>query len=102
LTSWSGRRGLAIFQNVIGLGLAKLLGVSPLLYWLFGLIFPDVAFLDRMGICFFIVIAVIWRIGMIKSLARPVVFKTSITMNLEPSKGAKTAGIGIVLATLIL
>jgi hypothetical protein len=39
---------------------------------------------------------------MIKSLARPVVFKTSITMNLEPSKGAKTAGIGIVLATLIL
>jgi solute:Na+ symporter, SSS family len=84
------------YTGVVGLLL------NPLLYWLFGLIFPNVAFLDRMAICFFIVIAVMWVIGMIKPLAQPVVFKTNTTMNLEPSQGAKIAGMVIVVATVIL
>lgn len=76
--------------------------LNPVLYWLFGLIFPQVAFLDRMAICFFIVIAVMWIIGVIKPLPQPVVFKTNTTMNLETSQGAKMAGIAVVVITLIL
>lgn len=63
---------------------------------------PGIAFLDRMAICFFVVIAVMWLIGVIKPLPQPVEFKTSTRLNLETSGGAKLAGIGVVVITIIL
>ncbi len=75
--------------------------LNPLLYWLIGVFYPDVAFLDRMALCFFIVVAVMWIIGLIKPLPEPVVFKTNTNMNLEASSGAKVAGIVVVVVTVI-
>jgi SSS family solute:Na+ symporter len=71
------------------------------LYWALDK-FTNVAFLDAMAICFFTVLAVMWLIAVIKPLAQPVVFQTNTRLSLETSRGAKLAGIGVVVLTLIL
>jgi len=85
-------------------GIAGVVGLllNPVLYFLMATLVPGIAFLDRMAICFFVVIAVMWLIGVIKPLPQPVEFKTSTRLNLETSGGAKLAGIGVVVITIIL
>ncbi|MCK5174746.1 MAG: hypothetical protein KAR47_15235, partial [Planctomycetes bacterium] len=63
---------------------------------------PDVQFLNRMAICFALCMAVMMIITLIKPLAEPIVFKQNTTIDLKPSKGAKLAGIFVVIATIIL
>ncbi|HLP08292.1 MAG TPA: solute:sodium symporter family transporter [Opitutaceae bacterium] len=84
------------YTGVVGLLL------NPLLYFLIATFAPGVAFLDRMAICFGTVMVVMWLIGMIKPLAEPVVFKSNTNLDLTASAGSKTAGIVVVVATLIL
>ncbi len=85
-------------------GIAGVVGLllNPVLYFLMATLVPGIAFLDRMAICFFVVIAVMWLIGVIKPLPQPVEFKTTTRLNLETSGGAKLAGIGVVVITIIL
>lgn len=85
-------------------GIAGVVGLllNPVLYFLMANLAPGIAFLDRMAICFFTVIAVMWLIGVIKPLPQPVEFKTNTRLNLETSGGAKLAGIGVVVVTVIL
>ena len=75
--------------------------LNPVLYWALDQ-YTNLAFLDAMGICFVTVLIVMWIIGILKPLPKPVEFKTNTTMNLETSRGARLAGIGVVIATLIL
>lgn len=92
------------FLNRTAPGITGVVGLllNPVLYHLIAIFAPGIAFLDRMAICFFTVMAVMWLIGTLKPLAAPVVFKTSTNLNLDPSKGARTAGIIVVLLTIIL
>ena len=98
---------LAVFVfgmlNRRGPGICGVVGLvlNPILYWALDE-FTDIAFLDAMAVCFFSVLAVMWLIAIAKPLAQPVVFQTNTRLNLESSSGAKTAGIIVVIATVIL
>ena len=63
---------------------------------------PDLQFLNRMAVCFALCLAIMTAIRLLKPLARPVVFHTRTTINLETSSGAKLAGALVILIALIL
>jgi SSS family solute:Na+ symporter len=76
--------------------------INPLVYGVLKLVLPGLAFLDRMAVSFFGVLAVMMIITMAKPLAEPVVLPTHTTIALETSKSAKVAGIAVVIVTLVL
>jgi len=82
--------------GVIGLVL------NPVLYWVIAKVWPSIAFLDRMAICFFSLLIIMGVIGAIKKLPEPVVFKSDTKLDLTGSKPAAVCGIGVVIMTLIL
>jgi SSS family solute:Na+ symporter len=84
-------------------GITGIIGLllNPVLYWALDT-YTNLAFLDAMGICFFSVMGVMWLVGLAKPLAQPVEFATNTNMNLETSAPARIAGIGVVIATIIL
>jgi solute:Na+ symporter, SSS family len=63
---------------------------------------PDVPFLNRMAICFGVVLAALAIVTLIKPLRTPVVMPTTDLIALESSKVAKVWGVGVVVATLFL
>ncbi len=63
---------------------------------------PDIQFLNRMAICFALCLLVMYVITMTRPLAQPVEFRTQSKLNLTGSKGAKLAGIVVVIITLAL
>ncbi len=63
---------------------------------------PEIQFLNRMAICFALCLIVMYVITMMKPLAQPVEFRTQSNLNLTASKGAKLAGIVVVVITLAL
>jgi SSS family solute:Na+ symporter len=85
-------------------GAAGVLGLclSPVLYGALAWLWPDLAFLNRMALVIFAIMAVMWVIGMMKPLAQPVEFKANATIALETSKGAKTFGWVVIALTLVL
>ena len=99
---------LAVF--VFGLLIHKappLAGVVGLLtnivaYGAIKLAFPGIQFLNRMAICFGICIFIMALITLTRPLAQPVEFKQKISLNLEPSRGAKIAGVFVIIITLTL
>ena len=62
----------------------------------------QIAFLDRMAICFFIVLVAGIVLTLLKPMRTPVVLPVNEEMELESSKGAKIVGIGVVIATIAL
>lgn len=60
----------------------------------------EMAFLDRMAICFFLVLIVGGILTKMKPLAVPVVMPENKAMVMEHSKGAKLVGYGIIVATI--
>lgn len=62
----------------------------------------QIAFLDRMAICFFIVVLIGVILTMVSPLKKPVTMPVNEEMKLETSKIAKYFGIGVVVATVIL
>jgi SSS family solute:Na+ symporter len=90
-------------------GAAGVVGLllSPVLYGLlsFGpgwLGLEEIAFLNRMALCLFAIMGVMWIIGLAKPLAKPVVFEAGSDINLESSKGAKIFGIIVVALVAVL
>lgn len=63
---------------------------------------PEMAFLDRMAVCFFIVLLTGIIITLVKPMRIPVVMPVNDKIELETSRGAKIAGIGVVIATIAL
>ena len=61
----------------------------------------EMAFLDRMALCFFLVLAVGVTVTKLKPLAQPVVMPVNTAMTLETSQGARLAGIGVCVVTVI-
>ncbi|MDP0489942.1 MAG: sodium/solute symporter [Verrucomicrobiota bacterium JB023] len=68
-----------------------------------GLWYSDqMAFLDRMAICFFLVLIVGWIMTMTKPLANPVQMPETTEIALEESKMAKIWGIVVIVLTVLL
>ena len=63
---------------------------------------PEMAFLNRMAVCFGVVVLVLGAITFLKPMAKPVVLPTTDLIKLESSRSAKIIGIGIVVLTLCL
>ncbi|HSP42693.1 MAG TPA: sodium/solute symporter [Luteolibacter sp.] len=61
---------------------------------------PEMAFLDRMAICFFIVLITGIVITLVKPMRKPVELPVNEQMELTTSPGAKLAGVAIVIATI--
>ncbi len=80
---------LGLLTNIVAYGALKLT-------------VPGVQFLNRMAICFGLCIVVMTIITIIKPLAQPIVFKKNTTIDLKSSKGAKIAGIIVIILTLLL
>lgn len=89
------RRGPAV-AGVVGLV------TNIIAYGLLKVAVPQIQFLNRMAICFILCLAVMQVITMVKPLAVPVEFKQNTTINLEGSKGARLAGLAVIVITLIL
>jgi SSS family solute:Na+ symporter len=62
----------------------------------------SIAFLDRMAICFFIVLLAGVLLTLLKPMKNPVLMPENKEINLETSGGAKLFGIGVVVATIAL
>jgi SSS family solute:Na+ symporter len=75
---------------------------SPLLYGLLKVVAPNLAFLDRMAVCLFVILVLMAVITWLKPLEKPVELPTNTRIQLESSSGAKMAGIAVVVVTLIL
>lgn len=92
---------VGIGLNVVSYAAFKWL-VGP---WLVdnGLWYSDsIAFLDRMAICFFIVLIAGLLLTLIKPIKTPVKMPENKEISLESSQGAKVFGIGVVVATIAL
>jgi SSS family solute:Na+ symporter len=85
-------------------GIAGVTGllVNPALYYIIARNYPQIAFLDRMAICFFSVLVIMSVIGLFAKHAQPVEFEHNTNMDLTSSKGAKMWGIIVILVTLLL
>lgn len=64
-------------------------------------IVPDVNFLNRMAICFFLCILVMTILTITKPLAKPVTFEAKNVVALETSKGARLAGFAVIALTIM-
>ncbi len=62
----------------------------------------DVAFLDRMGICFILILLTGTVLTLVDPLRTPVVMPENREIDMRSSPGAKFAGIAVVLATIVL
>lgn len=91
------------FINRRGAGITGVIALllNPVCYELLRR-FTTFAFLDRMAICLVIILAVMTVVGMIYRLPQPIVFHSNTNLDLQSSKGAKVAGIGVVIVTAIL
>ena len=63
---------------------------------------PSIQFLNRMAICFALVLIVMSVITLIKPLAQPMQFEHKTTIDIRSSKGAAMAGVFVILITLVL
>jgi solute:Na+ symporter, SSS family len=99
---------LAVF--VFGLAIRKappVCGVVGLLtnivaYGALKLFVPELQFLNRMAVCFVLCLLVMAVITVLRPLAQPIEFKRQTAISLETSHGAKVAGIGVILLTVVL
>lgn len=92
---------VAIVANVVLYGFFKWIG-GPLLanngLWFSS----EMAFLDRLGLCFVLIVLVGAAVTAIHPLKEPVKMPEIANFDATPSKGAKWGGIGVVVGTLIL
>lgn len=90
---------LGIIVNVIAYGAFKW-PLGPIMVengWWYA---DQIAFLDRMALCFFIVLVTGLVVTLVNPLKTPVLMPVNEKMNLESSKGAQIAGGLIILATM--
>ncbi len=92
---------VGILANVILYGFFKWIG-GPLLVEN-GLWFSsEMAFLDRMGVCFIIVLIICGVATLVNPLKEPVKMPVNEQMDVTPSKTAFYGGIGVVACTVVL
>ncbi|MGB6221248.1 sodium:solute symporter family transporter [Haloferula sp.] len=96
---WFGVVG--ILTNIVLYGAMKW-AIGPWLVtqgWWFS---NEIAFLDRMAVCFFVILIIGIVITLVKPMRTPVELPVNEKIELTTSPGAKIVGIGIVIATIAL
>ncbi|MHB8862357.1 MAG: sodium:solute symporter family transporter [Pirellulaceae bacterium] len=93
--------GLLVHRAPRMVGAVGLL-LNPVLYGLLKWFAPQIAFLDRMAICFFAIIGVLSLITWLWPLEKPVTLPVNPAMNMESSFFAKCFGVVVVLLTVAL
>ncbi len=76
--------------------------INPILYGALKYFAPDIAFLNRMAICFFVILAVLAMMTFVKPLPEPVTLPVNPTMDMRTDPRTKIFGIAVVLLTLTL
>jgi SSS family solute:Na+ symporter len=76
--------------------------VNVVLYGALKLAAPEIPFLNRMAICFFVVFVIMMAVTLIRPLKQPVVMPTTQLIALESSPVAKIWGWLVVIATIAL
>lgn len=92
---------IGILTNVISYGAFKWV-LGPWIVsngWWYA---EQIAFLDRMAICFFIVLLVGAILTIVKPMEKPVEMPVNNEIALESSNGAKMVGVAVVIATIAL
>ncbi|MGB0334561.1 MAG: sodium:solute symporter family transporter [Opitutales bacterium] len=92
---------VGIGLNVVSYGAFKWL-IGPWLVsngWWYA---DQIAFLDRMAICFFIVLSAGLLLTILRPMQAPVEMPVNDEIALESSSGAKIVGVGVVIATIAL
>ena len=93
--------GLSVKRAPRICGIVGLL-LTPVLYGGLKVLLPGLAFLDRMAVVFFAVLAVMGVLTMIRPLEKPITLPRTDKIELTSSRGALAAGIAVVAATLVL
>lgn len=93
--------GLAIRRAPPVCGVVGLL-TNIIAYGTLKLAVPELQFLNRMAVCLILCLLVMAVITALRPLAQPVEFKRQTAISLETSHGAKVAGIGVILLTVVL
>ena len=76
--------------------------LNPILYGTLKYAAPQIAFLDRMAICFGVVIAVLTLMTMLNPLKEPVKLPVNENMDVTSSPSAKIGGIAVLVLTAVL
>jgi SSS family solute:Na+ symporter len=76
--------------------------LNPVLYGSLKVMAPQVAFLDRMAICFAAVLAVLGLITLLKPMPKPVELPVNAAMDMRVDRGTKVLGGIVVMLTLLL
>ncbi len=76
--------------------------LNAALYGILKVAVPDLVFLNRMAVCFIVVVAVMGILTAVNPLPQPVAMPVNNQIPLESSRSAKLYGWGVVVATLIL
>ena len=93
---WSGILLNAILYGLIKFYLADIIIEKD---WWFA---DSISFLDRMGICFLLVMAYCGIMTLVKPLPSPVILPENKNIDLTSSPFAKFAGAGVIVCTVIL
>ncbi len=76
--------------------------LNPILYGTFKYTLPSVSFLNRMALCFGIVLVTLTAITLIRPLKEPIVLPINEQMNMTTSKSTKIFGAAVILFTVLL
>jgi SSS family solute:Na+ symporter len=76
--------------------------INPILYGALKYFAPDIAFLNRMAICFFVILAVLAIMTLVRPLPEPVNLPVNPAMDMRTDPRTKIFGIAVVLLTLTL
>ncbi|MCF7976076.1 MAG: sodium/solute symporter [Phycisphaerae bacterium] len=76
--------------------------LNPILYGSLKYLVPQMAFLNRMAVCFGVVLAVLTVMTLVKPLPVPVVLPINAKMDMRTDKGTKLFGLVVVALTLAL
>jgi SSS family solute:Na+ symporter len=76
--------------------------INPILYGALKYFAPDIAFLNRMAICFFVILAVLTLMTVLKPLPQPVTLPVNEKMDMRTDPRTMVFGVAVVLLTLTL
>lgn len=76
--------------------------LNPVLYGALKLWAPQIAFLDRMAICFGVILVVLTLITLVRPMPQPVTLPVNAKMDMRVSGGTKILGYGVIALTLLL
>jgi SSS family solute:Na+ symporter len=76
--------------------------LNPVLYGALKVAAPQIAFLDRMAICFAVVLAVLGAITLLKPMPKPVELPVNASMDMRVDRATKIFGGFVVALTVLL